>query len=48
MLLWGCGSRGDSGAVVQFVGDSVKVGLEAGDGGSLGQVTASEPVLVWP
>ena len=42
---WGCGSRWGSGAVVQFVGDGVVVGLVAGDGDSLGQVTKGEPVL---
>lgn len=47
MLLLGCGSRWGSGAVVQFVGDGVVVGLVAGDGGSLGQVTKGEPVLVF-
>ena len=47
MLLLGCGSRGGSGAVVQFVGDGVEVGLVAGDGGSFGQVAADEPVGVF-
>ena len=42
---WGAAAEGGSGAVVQFVGDGVEVGLEAGDGGSLGQVAAGEPVL---
>ena len=48
MLLWGCGSRGRLwGAVAQFVGDDVEVGLVAGDGGSFGQVAADEPVGVF-
>ena len=33
---WGAVVEGGSGAVVQFVGDGVEVGLVAGDGGSFG------------
>ena len=33
---WGAVAEGGSGAVVQFVGDGVEVGLVAGDGGSFG------------
>ena len=33
----GAVAEGGSGAVVQFVGDGVEVGLVAGDGGSFGQ-----------
>ena len=39
--------EGGSGAVAQFVGDGVEVGLVAGDGGSFGQVAADEPVGVF-
>ena len=34
---WGAVAEGGSGAVVQFVGDGVEVGLVAGDEGSFGQ-----------
>ena len=44
---WGAVAEGGSGAVVQFVGDGVEVGLVAGDGGSFGQVAADEPVGVF-
>lgn len=44
---WGAVAEGVSGAVVQFVGDGVEVGLVAGDEGSLGQVAMGEPVLVF-
>lgn len=48
MHLLGCSSRGWLwGAVVHFVGDGVEVELVAGHGGSLGQVAAGEPVLVF-
>ena len=43
----GAVAEGGSGAVVQFVGDGVEVGLVAGDGGSFGQVTADKPVGVF-
>ena len=43
----GAVAEGGSGAVVQFVGDGVEVGLVAGDGGSFGQVAADEPVGVF-
>ena len=43
----GAVAEGGSGAVVQFVGDGVEVGLVAGDGGSFGQVSADEPVGVF-
>ena len=42
----GAVAEGGSGAVVEFVGDGVEVGLVAGDGGSFGQVAADEPVGV--
>ena len=44
---WGAVVEGGSGAVVQFVGDGVEVGLVAGDGGSFGKVAADEPVGVF-
>ena len=44
---WGAVAEGGSGAVVQFVGDGVEVGLVAGDGGSFGQVAADESVGVF-
>ena len=44
---WGAVAEGGSGAVVQFVGDGVEVGLVAGDGGSFGKVSADEPVGVF-
>ena len=44
---WGAVAEGGSGAVVEFVGDGVEVGLVAGDGGSFGQVAADEPVGVF-
>ena len=44
---WGAVAEGGSGAVVQFIGDGVEVELVAGDGGSLGQAAADEPVLVF-
>ena len=43
----GAVAEGGSGAVVQFVGDGVEVGLVAGDGGSFGQVAADESVGVF-
>ena len=43
----GAVAEGGSGAVVEFVGDGVEVGLVAGDGGSFGQVAADEPVGVF-
>ena len=38
----GAVAEGGSGAVVQFVGDGVEVGLVAGDGGSFGQVAVGQ------
>ena len=38
----GAVAEGGSGAVVEFVGDGVEVGLVAGDGGSFGKVSADE------
>ena len=38
----GAVAEGGSGAVVQFVGDGVEVGLVAGDGGSFGKVAADK------
>ena len=43
----GAVAEGGSGAVVEFVGDGVEVGLVAGDGGSFGKVAADEPVGVF-
>ena len=43
----GAVAEGGSGAVVEFVGDGVEVGLVAGDGGSFGEVSADEPVGVF-
>ena len=42
----GAVAEGGSGAVVEFVGDGVEVGLVAGDGGSFGKVSADESVGV--
>ena len=42
----GAVAEGCSGAVARLVGDSVEVGLVAGDGGSCGQVSADESVGV--
>ena len=44
---WGAVAEGGFGAVVEFVGDGVEVGLVAGDGGPFGQVAADEPVGVF-
>ena len=40
----GAVAEDDYGAVAQFVGDGVEVGLVAGDEGCFGQVAADEPV----
>ena len=42
----GAVAEGGSGAVVQFVGDGVEVGLVAGDGGSFGKVAADKSVSI--
>ena len=43
----GAVAEGGSGAVVQFVGDGVEVGLVAGDGGSFGKVAADKSVGIF-
>ena len=40
-------AEGDSGAVIELVGDGVEVGLVADDGGSFGQIAADESVGVF-
>ena len=43
---WGAVAEGGSGAVVQFVGDGVEVGLVAGDGAPLARETMFS-VVAW-